>query len=149
MANWRTAVDEINYRRFFDINELVALRMEEPAVFEATHGLLKRLVADGTVTGIRVDHPDGLLDPGAYFEQLQKLTGQPLYVVAEKILSPGESLNPDWPIAGTTGYGFSTWCPDCSLILDTCKPCVGSTHGLPEGRNRSRKSPTRAGARLC
>jgi len=106
LANWRTAVDEINYRRFFDINELVALRMEKPAVFEATHGLLKRLVADGKVTGIRVDHPDGLSDPGAYFEQLQKLTGQPLYVVAEKILSPGESLNPDWPIAGTTGYGF-------------------------------------------
>jgi len=106
LANWRTAVDEINYRRFFDINELVALRMEEPAVFEATHGLLERLVADGRVTGIRVDHPDGLLDPAAYFERLQELTGQPLYVVAEKILSPGESLNRDWWIAGTTGYGF-------------------------------------------
>jgi (1->4)-alpha-D-glucan 1-alpha-D-glucosylmutase len=106
LAYWRTAADEINYRRFFDINELVALRMEVPAVFEATHGLLWRLVSDGKVTGIRVDHPDGLLDPLGYFKRLQQLTGQPLYVVAEKILSPGESLNPDWPIAGTTGYGF-------------------------------------------
>ncbi|HEY7446143.1 MAG TPA: malto-oligosyltrehalose synthase [Vicinamibacterales bacterium] len=106
LAYWRTAADEINYRRFFDINELVALRMEVPAVFEAAHGLLWRLVSDGKVTGIRVDHPDGLLDPLAYFKRLQQLTGQPLYVVAEKILSPGESLNPDWRISGTTGYGF-------------------------------------------
>jgi (1->4)-alpha-D-glucan 1-alpha-D-glucosylmutase len=106
LAYWRTASDEINYRRFFDINELVALRMEVPAVFEATHGLLWRLVSDGKVTGIRVDHPDGLLDPLVYFKRLQQLTGQPLYVVAEKILSPGESLDPNWRIAGTTGYGF-------------------------------------------
>jgi (1->4)-alpha-D-glucan 1-alpha-D-glucosylmutase len=106
LAYWRTAADEINYRRFFDINELVALRMDVPVVFEAAHGLLWRLVSDGNVTGIRVDHPDGLLDPLAYFKRLQQLTGQPLYVVAEKILSPGELLNPDWRIAGTTGYGF-------------------------------------------
>jgi (1->4)-alpha-D-glucan 1-alpha-D-glucosylmutase len=106
LAYWRTASDEINYRRFFDINELVALRMEVPAVFEAAHALLWRLVSDGKVTGVRVDHPDGLLDPLAYFKRLQQLTGQPLYVVGEKILSPGESLNPNWRIAGTTGYGF-------------------------------------------
>jgi (1->4)-alpha-D-glucan 1-alpha-D-glucosylmutase len=106
LAYWRTASDEINYRRFFDINELVALRMEVPAVFEAAHALLWRLLSDGQVTGIRIDHPDGLLDPIAYFKRLQQLTGQPLYVVAEKILSPGESLNRDWRIAGTTGYGF-------------------------------------------
>ena len=106
LAYWRTAVDEINYRRFFDINELIALRMEHPAVFDATHGLLRRLVLDGRVTGIRVDHPDGLLDPHGYFERLQQLTGRPVYVVAEKILAPGESLDRDWPIAGTTGYGF-------------------------------------------
>jgi (1->4)-alpha-D-glucan 1-alpha-D-glucosylmutase len=106
LAYWRTAADEINYRRFFDINELVALRMEVPAVFEAAHALLWRLVSDGKVMGIRVDHPDGLSDPHAYFKKLQKLTGQPLYVVAEKILSSGESLDPNWRISGTTGYGF-------------------------------------------
>ncbi|MBI4484928.1 MAG: malto-oligosyltrehalose synthase, partial [Acidobacteria bacterium] len=108
LAYWRTAFDEINYRRFFDINELVALRMEAPAVFEATHGLLGRLIAEGKVTAVRIDHPDGLFDPAAYFERLRQLTGEAFYVVAEKILSPGESLNPDWQVAGTTGYGFLT-----------------------------------------
>jgi (1->4)-alpha-D-glucan 1-alpha-D-glucosylmutase len=106
LAYWRTAFDEINYRRFFDINELVALRMEEPAVFEATHGLIKRLITDGKVTGMRIDHPDGLFDPSAYFERLQQLTAKPFYVIAEKILSPGELVNADWQIAGTTGYRF-------------------------------------------
>jgi (1->4)-alpha-D-glucan 1-alpha-D-glucosylmutase len=106
LAYWRTASDEINYRRFFDINELVALRMEERAVFDATHVLLKRLIAEGKVTGVRVDHPDGLFDPSAYFERLQELAAGPLYVVAEKILSPVESLCRDWAVAGTTGYAF-------------------------------------------
>jgi (1->4)-alpha-D-glucan 1-alpha-D-glucosylmutase len=106
LAYWRTAFDDVNYRRFFDINGLVALRMEEPAVFEATHRLLKRLVQDGKVTGIRVDHPDGLFDPAEYFRRLQELAGRPFYVVAEKILSAGEQLNPDWQIFGTTGYQF-------------------------------------------
>jgi len=121
LAFWRTALDEINYRRFFDVNDLAALRMEEPRVFRDTHGLLKRLIADGAVTGVRVDHPDGLFDPARYFANLQALTGNevgsadgcghgtsadlPLYVLAEKILSAGESL-PRWPIHGTTGYDF-------------------------------------------
>jgi (1->4)-alpha-D-glucan 1-alpha-D-glucosylmutase len=106
LAYWRTASDEINYRRFFDINELVGLRMEERSVFDAAHALLKRLVADGKVTGVRVDHPDGLFDPASYFERLQEMVGTPFYVVAEKILAPGESLCQDWHVAGTTGYGF-------------------------------------------
>lgn len=106
LAYWRTAFDEINYRRFFDVNELIALRMEEPSVFEATHSLLKRLIAEGKVTGIRVDHPDGLFDPAVYFERLQQLANAPFYVVAEKILSSGEAVSADWEIAGTTGYGF-------------------------------------------
>jgi (1->4)-alpha-D-glucan 1-alpha-D-glucosylmutase len=106
LAYWRTASDEINYRRFFDINELVGLRQEERAVFDAAHVLLKRLIAEGKVTGIRVDHPDGLFDPVSYFKWLQELAGAPLYVVAEKIFSPGESFGTDWPIAGTTGYEF-------------------------------------------
>jgi (1->4)-alpha-D-glucan 1-alpha-D-glucosylmutase len=111
LAFWRTALDEINYRRFFDVNDLAALRMEEPRVFRDTHGLLRRLIAEGAVTGVRVDHPDGLFDPARYFADLQALAGQgtaddlPLYVLAEKILSPGESL-PAWPIHGTTGYDF-------------------------------------------
>jgi (1->4)-alpha-D-glucan 1-alpha-D-glucosylmutase len=106
LASWRTAAAEINYRRFFDINELVGLRMEEPEVFDAAHALLKRLVADGKITGVRVDHPDGLFDPRAYFARLQEMAGAPLYVVAEKILALRESLPADWPVAGTTGYDF-------------------------------------------
>jgi (1->4)-alpha-D-glucan 1-alpha-D-glucosylmutase len=106
LAYWRTASDEINYRRFFDINELVGLRMEERTVFDAAHVLLKRLIAEGKVTGVRIDHPDGLFDPASYFERLQEMAATPLYVVAEKILSRGETLPPGWQVAGTTGYGF-------------------------------------------
>jgi (1->4)-alpha-D-glucan 1-alpha-D-glucosylmutase len=106
LAYWRTAADEINYRRFFDINELVGLHMEERTVFDAAHMLLRRLIAEGKITGLRVDHPDGLFDPAAYFGRLQEMAGLPIYVVAEKILSPGETLPRDWQVAGTTGYGF-------------------------------------------
>ena len=106
LAFWRVAGEEINYRRFFDINELAAIRTEAPEVFQATHELILRLLAQGQVTGLRVDHPDGLRDPAAYFHQLQQNSPAPLYVVAEKILSHGESLPEDWAVSGTTGYDF-------------------------------------------
>jgi (1->4)-alpha-D-glucan 1-alpha-D-glucosylmutase len=112
LAHWKTAFDEINYRRFFDINNLGALRMEDPRVFAAAHTGISRLIAQGQVTGLRLDHPDGLLDPGAYFEQLQHLIAtnrhadEPFYIVVEKILADGESAPAEWPVAGTTGYGF-------------------------------------------
>ncbi|HEU4328510.1 MAG TPA: malto-oligosyltrehalose synthase [Roseiflexaceae bacterium] len=127
-AFWRVAAEEINYRRFFDINELAAIRVELPAVFEATHQTIFRLLAGGLVTGLRIDHPDGLRDPSAYFRALQERAAAlgdsltlddatalapspqppapPLYVVAEKILSPDETLPGEWQIAGTTGYDF-------------------------------------------
>jgi len=116
LAYWRTAAHEINYRRFFDINTLAGLRVEEPEVFAAIHGLLARLLREGRVTGVRIDHPDGLYDPAKYFEMLQDLAaemwgipragGRPLYVVAEKILSGGERLPRNWAVHGTTGYNF-------------------------------------------
>jgi (1->4)-alpha-D-glucan 1-alpha-D-glucosylmutase len=132
LAYWRVAGEEINYRRFFDINELAAIRMELPDVFRATHHVLFQLLAEGKATGLRIDHPDGLRDPAGYFRQLQEhycdavreqagdtLRGRwaaerrvsavrplPLYVVAEKILSAGEALPPDWAVDGTTGYDF-------------------------------------------
>jgi (1->4)-alpha-D-glucan 1-alpha-D-glucosylmutase len=125
LAYWRTAFDEINYRRFFDVNELIALRMEDARVFQAAHGLLERLVAAGRITGFRVDHPDGLFDPAAYLDRLQALArrarpggddGSPFYVVVEKILSGGEQLRPDWATAGTTGYAFLNTV--CGLFID-------------------------------
>ena len=105
VAYWRVAGEEINYRRFFDINELAAIRMEDPAVFDATHRLLFRLVREGAITGLRIDHPDGLYDPADYFRRLQRAVGD-IYVVAEKILAPGEQLPESWATAGTTGYEF-------------------------------------------
>ncbi len=117
LAYWRTASHEINYRRFFDINGLAGLRVEDPEVFAAIHQLLARLLAEGRVTGVRIDHPDGLFDPARYFEMLQDLAAHawgtpreagttPLYVVAEKILSGRERLPHGWAVHGTTGYNF-------------------------------------------
>ncbi len=105
IADWRVAAEEINYRRFFNINELAGLRMELPEVFERTHRLVGKLIKRGDVQGLRIDHIDGLFDPRAYCERLQKGFG-PLYVLVEKILAHYEAL-PDWPVAGTTGYDFA------------------------------------------
>ena len=104
LAYWRVGPHEINYRRFFDITELVSLRMERPEVFEATHKLLFEMIENGLVTGLRIDHPDGLWDPKQYFERLRQRS--PIYVVAEKILTGDEPLPEDWPVDGTTGYDF-------------------------------------------
>ena len=105
LAYWRTAFHEINYRRFFDLNDLAGVRMQDPAVFEATHELVLRWVREGRVTGLRLDHLDGLFDPSQYLERLRERVGD-LYIVAEKILSEGEDLPAAWPIHGTTGYDF-------------------------------------------
>jgi (1->4)-alpha-D-glucan 1-alpha-D-glucosylmutase len=107
LSNWRLASEEINYRRFFDINDLAAVRMEYAPAFDKMHELTFRLIREGQVTGLRIDHLDGLFDPGAYLARLQE-NRRPasFYVVGEKILSPGERLPEDWPIHGTTGYEF-------------------------------------------
>ena len=141
-AFWRVSGEEINYRRFFDINDLVGLRMENPRVFAATHKLMRTLLSEGLISGLRVDHPDGLLDPLQYFMRMQRLYAAshclgaeptlasagdgieldvhtafaqqesrhlqaPLYLLAEKILEPGEHLAEGWPIDGTVGYDFT------------------------------------------
>jgi (1->4)-alpha-D-glucan 1-alpha-D-glucosylmutase len=141
LAYWRVSTEEINYRRFFDINDLVGLRMENPRVFAATHCLIRRMLARRDVTGLRIDHCDGLFNPMQYLVRLQMLCvagrclGEqqqgptspkgielqvtdvlrghdwttdrgPLYVVVEKILDPRESLPPEWPVRGTSGYDF-------------------------------------------
>ena len=101
---WRRAGTDINYRRFFEINELVALRTEDPAVFDATHRVILEWVRAGEVDGLRVDHVDGLLDPLGYLERLREAVGGEIPILVEKILSPGESLRAEWPIQGSTGY---------------------------------------------
>lgn len=123
LSNWRVASDEINYRRFFDINDLVAVRVEDQRVFNDTHELVMTLVEQGLVTGLRIDHPDGLYDPAAYFQRLQEEAAKrldepirsdwqlgsdalPLYVLIEKILAPFERLPQEWMVHGTTGYEF-------------------------------------------
>jgi (1->4)-alpha-D-glucan 1-alpha-D-glucosylmutase len=117
LAFWRVAAEEINYRRFFDINDLAAIRMEVPEVFDEAHRLLLELVAGGAVTGLRIDHPDGLYLPNEYFEKLQRraaqalgrelpVDGRAIYLLVEKILSGNEQLRPAWPVHGTTGYDF-------------------------------------------
>jgi (1->4)-alpha-D-glucan 1-alpha-D-glucosylmutase len=112
LASWKVASEEINYRRFFDINDLAAIRMEEEAVFQESHQLLLRLVREGIVRGCRIDHVDGLYDPGRYLRQLRELTkteadpGAPFFIVVEKILGKDEPLPESWPVEGTTGYDF-------------------------------------------
>ena len=103
LAHWKDADDKLNYRRFFAVNTLAAIRVEVPWVFEESHREITRWIADGLADGLRVDHPDGLLDPGAYLDELAKATNN-TYVLIEKILEGDEQLPAYWPAAGTTGY---------------------------------------------
>ncbi len=113
-AQWRVAADDINYRRFFDVNDLAALRTENQAVFNKTHEFILSLVAQGRIDGLRVDHPDGLYNPAEYLRKLQSLLRAELepqnreaYLVVEKILTGKERLRQEWPVDGTTGYEFT------------------------------------------
>ncbi len=121
LASWRIAADEINYRRFFDINDLAGIRMEDPELFELTHRMIGRLVAQGALQGIRLDHIDGLYDPLDYLIRLYQYIGrfgapadprargrERFYILVEKILAADEMLPQPWPVAGTTGYDFIT-----------------------------------------
>ena len=111
LASWRTAADDINWRRFFDVNELGGLRVERPAVFEATHAKIFQLIEEGLVDGLRIDHIDGLADPRAYCRKLRRRVerlrpGQHLPIYVEKILGAEETLARDWQVDGSTGYEF-------------------------------------------
>jgi len=106
-ASFRVAADDINYRRFFNVNDLAGIRMELPALFDHAHDLVFRLLEDGTLDGLRIDHIDGLLDPKAYCLGLREKAPKPFYLLVEKILAPHESLRDDWDVDGTTGYEFA------------------------------------------
>jgi (1->4)-alpha-D-glucan 1-alpha-D-glucosylmutase len=121
LSYWRVAADEVNYRRFFDIDELASIRVEDAEVFDAVHARICDGIREGWITGLRVDHPDGLYDPGHYFAELQRVASEalpanksssdrgssaPFYVVVEKIMGREELPRGDWIVDGTTGYGF-------------------------------------------
>ncbi|HER63199.1 MAG TPA: malto-oligosyltrehalose synthase, partial [Desulfobacteraceae bacterium] len=148
LAFWRVASDEINYRRFFDINDLAGLRIEEPRVFEETHRLVLDLIATGKIDGLRIDHPDGLYNPGEYFQRLQAAAGGspyfaerdsgergfrhkkklPFYIVVEKILADFEHLHSEWQVHGTTGYDFAVTVNGLSVDPDTEKQLTAIYH---------------------
>jgi (1->4)-alpha-D-glucan 1-alpha-D-glucosylmutase len=131
LSYWKVAAEEINYRRFFDVNDLAAIRVENPVVFDTIHKFIFELLKKRSVTGLRIDHVDGLRDPKQYLTALQQRyaelvdggsdePGLGLYLIVEKILSENEKLRSDWPVFGTTGYDFTT---DVTQLL------VDFTHG--------------------
>jgi (1->4)-alpha-D-glucan 1-alpha-D-glucosylmutase len=105
LAYWRTADQQLGYRRFFDVNTLIGLRVEREFVFDETHALILKWLKQGLLDGVRVDHPDGLRDPKQYFDRLRERAPE-AWIVGEKILEPGEWMREDWPIEGTSGYDF-------------------------------------------
>lgn len=117
LAFWRTAKQELAYRRFFDVNTLVGLRMEDPQVFADTHALILRWLREGVLDGIRIDHPDGLRDPRQYFERLRQNAPE-VWIIGEKILEAGERFRSEWPIDGTTGYDYLN--QSTRLFVDCC-----------------------------
>ena len=115
LSYWKVATEEINYRRFFSINELISLRMEDPEVLQSTHSLIKQFAKEGKFDALRIDHVDGLLDPGQYLRSLRHSLPD-TYIIVEKILDLEEQLPHSWPVQGTTGYDFqhritSLFCP--------------------------------------
>lgn len=106
LCHWSDTDRKINYRRFFTVNSLICLRMQDPRVFREYHRLIGELTSRGVFDGLRVDHVDGLADPSGYLERLRDLAGDEKYITVEKILEPGEKLPADWPVEGNTGYDF-------------------------------------------
>lgn len=106
---WKVAAEEINYRRFFTINELISLKIEDGRVFDYVHGTALKLIKEGRITALRVDHVDGLIDPQRYLERLRTAAGEEVYIALEKILAHDEELPSSWPVQGTTGYDFTNY----------------------------------------
>ncbi len=150
LAFWRVADEELNYRRFFDVDTLVGLRVEDPAVFAATHSVVLRLLAEGIATGLRIDHPDGLADPRGYLTRLVAAAPAGTWVVVEKILEEGEELPADWPCAGTTGYdalaavGATFVDPEGAPVLTAAfAELAGADETWPEAADRARRDVLR------
>lgn len=108
LSFWKVATEEINYRRFFNINELLSLKIEDEDVFNHIHSLIFKLIEGGKISGLRIDHIDGLYDPTNYLKRIRERTGE-LYIVVEKILDLDEEIPSPWPVQGTTGYDFMNY----------------------------------------
>ena len=155
LSSWKVAAEEINYRRFFDVNTLAAIRMELPEVFDATHKLILELIGNGSVNGVRIDHIDGLANPREYLRMLQTAAGgalgstadkTPIYLLVEKILALGEKMRSDWPVHGTTGYEFTNQVTELLVdrtaertFTDSYNRFVGRQLAFPEIVYRSKK----------
>jgi (1->4)-alpha-D-glucan 1-alpha-D-glucosylmutase len=143
LVHWQRGNAELTYRRFFDITSLAAVRVEDPAVFEATHAEVLRWVSAGEVDGLRIDHPDGLADPGGYFRRLRSRAD--CWLVVEKILAAGESLPASWPVHGTTGYDALR--EVCGVFVDPAGEAVltelAATPEFHAEETRSRRLITR------
>jgi malto-oligosyltrehalose synthase len=138
LVSFRRGASEVNYRRFFDVADLVGLRMEDPAVFAETHAFILRLVGDGVIDGLRVDHIDGLSDPAGYLTRLRASIPADAPIFVEKILAPDERLRSSWPVQGTTGYEF----------LNALENIFIDPDGLPETTGDGTSSATQRFATL-
>jgi len=144
VAFHRVAEDEINYRRFFNINDLAGLRIEVGPVFDHAHARIFRMLESGDIDGLRIDHIDGLFDPKAYLEALRAGVSRPFYLVVEKILASHESLRADWPVEGTTGYDYTNL--SLGVLVDTgSEPAFTQTYHDFAGEDRNFTTVARDG----
>jgi (1->4)-alpha-D-glucan 1-alpha-D-glucosylmutase len=140
-----SGADAINYRRFFDVNDLAVIRVDRREVYDRVHALVFELIGAGLVEGLRLDHIDGLKDPAGYLQRLQAdasaaAGAKPFYLLVEKILGPGEALRRDWPVAGTTGYEFANLVT--GLQVDAPEP-HGCASAMPPSPATAAASPRR------
>ena len=148
-ARWQAAAHELDYRRFFDIDSLVALRTERPAVFDDTHRLTTTLVSDGKVDGLRVDHVDGLRDPEGYLARLRSIAPG-VWITVEKILRPRETTPATWAVDGTTGYDFLATVAGVLVdpagvdtLVDSYRQFTGDTSTYEDARLAARRDAVR------
>ena len=152
LARWTVGDAELDYRRFFDVDALVATRMDGPGTFDVLHGLVAELLAAGAVEGLRVDHVDGIADPGAYLRRLRGLAGPDAWLLVEKILRGHEELPTSWPVDGTTGYEVAdllgAWLTDpagAALLEQAWSERTGETRTYPEVALAARREVLAAG----
>jgi malto-oligosyltrehalose synthase/4-alpha-glucanotransferase len=136
LSYWKDSDTAINYRRFFTVNSLICLNIQEADVFEDYHRFIKALLDEGIFDGIRVDHIDGLFDPAAYLQRLRRLCGNDTYIVVEKILEEGEKFPESWPVQGTTGYDFLALVNNLATTAENQQP-FNSFYRELAGENKS------------